>query len=74
MSAAASVTACTPATTPEKQPEILPFVPLSKQPYVQLIADGKMRLRFETKEARALPVTLTGPNGLWVELTPTSLQ
>ncbi|NOY27421.1 MAG: hypothetical protein GXP62_16265 [Oligoflexia bacterium] len=40
----------------------LPKLDFSKLPYVQLL-DAGARLRFETLEDRALPVTLTGPDG-----------
>lgn len=49
----------------------LPALTLSKEPYVQLLGRGTARLRFETKEARALPVTLGLPDGGEVQATPT---
>ncbi|MCB9778504.1 MAG: metallophosphoesterase [Alphaproteobacteria bacterium] len=41
----------------------LPLVALSKPPWVQPLTPSTVRLRFETRESRALPVTLAGPAG-----------
>lgn len=49
----------------------LPALALSKEPWVQLLGRSTARLRFETKEARALPVTLGLPDGGEVQATPT---
>lgn len=70
LTAAISATACTGRTlgdsagtgTLDSGDSSLQKLDFSKQPYVQLL-DAGARLRFETLEARALPVTLTGPDG-----------
>lgn len=48
----------------------LPTLDLSKAPWVQLLGSNTARLRFETREARALPVTIGLPDGSSVTVTP----
>lgn len=48
----------------------LPALALSKAPWVQLLGPSTARLRFETREARALPVTIALPDGSSLTVTP----
>jgi len=45
-------------------------VALSKGPWVQPLGAGRVRLRFETRQARPLPVTLVLPDDSEVQATP----
>ena len=55
----------------ELPPGVEPELPLSKPPYVQLTAPGRVRFRFETREDRPLPVRFW--RGSWeLEATPTT--
>lgn len=78
LSASLSAVACTssdpvdsgPGSTDSGQPHHPPALALSKHPWVQLLGPGRARLRFETREARALPVTLLLPDGSTASATP----
>ena len=66
---------CTPSEKKEPEPSmegepLLDPILLSKQPYLQIIGSNEVRLRFETREARALPVTLIASDGTSVEAIP----
>jgi len=80
LSAVASAAACThPSAGPagdtgDTGGHSPPLLELSKPPWVQLLGPGQARLRFETREARALPVTLLLPDGGTVQASPTLRQ